>query len=160
MTSYESAHWTDFALGQLGASAALCGLVFVGLSINLRNVVQSNELVNRAAEAVLLLSTVLVTSTAVLIPGQDRRALGVEMILVGGGMLAAVVTLERHVAQSGLALMIRRVSGLGAVTLVVATGVSLAAGSGGGLYLWPGAIVLAYLGALGGAWVLLVEILR
>ena len=35
MSAYDAARWSDFALAQLGASAALLGLVFVGLSINL-----------------------------------------------------------------------------------------------------------------------------
>lgn len=32
MSGYDIERWADFALGQLGASAALLGLVFVGLS--------------------------------------------------------------------------------------------------------------------------------
>ena len=53
MSAYDPARWSDFALAQLGASAALLGLVFVGLSINLRDVVGSRRLVNRAAEAII-----------------------------------------------------------------------------------------------------------
>jgi hypothetical protein len=44
--------------------------------------------------------------------------------------------------------------------LLALTGVTLAACTGGGLYWWPGAIVVAYLGALTNAWVLMIEILR
>jgi len=50
VTGYHVSEWSDFALAQLGASAALLGLVFVGLSINLRDVIGSTSLVNRAAE--------------------------------------------------------------------------------------------------------------
>jgi modulator of FtsH protease len=39
MTAYDAARWSDFSLAQLGASAALLGLVFVGLSINLQHLI-------------------------------------------------------------------------------------------------------------------------
>lgn len=64
MTGYHVSEWSDFALAQLGASAALLGLVFVGLSINLRDVIGSTSLVNRAAEAVIALAGVLVAAYA------------------------------------------------------------------------------------------------
>jgi len=44
--------------------------------------------------------------------------------------------------------------------LMALAGTSLVLQSGGGLYWWASAVVLAYLGALAGAWVLLVEVLR
>jgi len=62
VTGYHVSEWSDFALAQLGASAALLGLVFVGLSINLRDVIGSTSLVNRAAEAVIALAGVLVAA--------------------------------------------------------------------------------------------------
>ena len=81
MTAYHAERWTDFALAQLGASAALLGLVFVGLSINLKRRDRIPQLVNRALEAVTWRSAaVLVASTAVLIPDQSRD---------GGGRRAA-----------------------------------------------------------------------
>lgn len=83
MVAYSNGTWSDFAVAHVGASAALLGLVFVGLSINLRAVIREPQLVSRAAEAVVLLGTVLATSTAVLLPGQSRWALGTELIVLG-----------------------------------------------------------------------------
>jgi hypothetical protein len=167
MAAYSNGAWSDFALGQVGASAALLGLVFVGLSINLRAVIREPELVSRAAEAVVLLGTVLATSTAVLLPGQSRFALGTELIALGAAITALVAVLQRGIAASSAkssmpraTAVLRRSSGLGAPALVVLAGASLLVEFGGGLYWWPAAIVLAYLGALAGAWVLLVEVLR
>jgi modulator of FtsH protease len=57
MTGYTPADWSDFALAQVGASAALLGLVFVGISINLRDFVDSRTLVNRAFEAIVMLAS-------------------------------------------------------------------------------------------------------
>src|SRR5262249_62335419 len=83
---YEPADWESFALAHVGASAALLGVVFVGISINLRDIVGSGQLVHRAAEAVVLLGWVLATSTVVLIPGQARGALSAELLVLAVGV--------------------------------------------------------------------------
>ena len=170
MSAYDPARWSDFALAQLGASAALLGLVFVGLSINLRDVVGSRQLVNRAAEAVIGLAAVLVTATAVLIPDQSRGVVSAELLVIAGSTFAVVATLQRGasgqtVGEEGrgpprVSIVIRRTFGLGAPILLAVAGVSLAAEGGGGLYWWPAAIVVAFAGALTNSWVLLIEILR
>ncbi len=170
MTAYDPAPWNDFAVAQLGASAALLGLVFVGMSINLKEFVGTRLLVNRALEAIVLLASVLITATAVLTPGQSREACGIELVLVGVLAGAAVLGLQRGVARDLVArgdrgptrasIVTRRVVGLGSALLIVVAGVLLLAEVGGGLYWWPVAIVVGYLGALVNAWVLLVEILR
>ena len=168
--------WESFALGQVGASAALFGLLFVGISINLRDVLSSRTLVNRAAEAVLLLGGILVAATAVLVPRQTRQVVGIELAVVGVVVLLSVVALqrERPSAEGGppaatpaldapvptSARVLRRVLSIGACVLVLVAAASLLAGFGGGLYWWAGAVVLAYVSALTSAWVLLVEILR
>jgi modulator of FtsH protease len=170
VTAYDVSDWSDFALAQLGASAALLGLVFVGMSINLKEFVSVRSLVNRALEAIVLLATVLLTSTAVLIPAQSRDAVGIELVVLGGLTTLVVVTLQRGTSAEVVArgtpgptrgsVVTRRIVGLGSTLLVVVAGVLLLAEAGGGLYWWPAAIVAAYLSALINAWVLLVEILR
>lgn len=170
MTSYTPADWSDFALAQVGASAALLGLVFVGISINLRQFVDSRLLVNRALEAIVMLASVLVTSTAVLIPNQSRVALGIELMVLGAITVAGVLQLqsgmnadvvprgERGPTRAAAAL--RRVLSVGSAVIVFVAGAFLLAQVGGGLYWWPPAVATAYLAALFDAWVLLVEILR
>lgn len=170
MTAYTPAEWSDFALAQLGASAALLGLVFVGMSINLKDFVGTPVLVNRALEAIVLLATVLLAATAVLIPHQSRDAVGIELVVLGVGTLSAVLRLQagtqHQVVASGdrgptrASIISRRIIGLGSALLILLAGVLLLAEAGGGLYWWPVAIVAAYVGALVNAWVLLVEILR
>lgn len=163
--------WESFALGQLGASAALLGLVFVGLSINLKEVISSPRLVNRAAETVVLLATLLLSATAVLVPNQSRQALGLELALMGLLLGVAVLRFQRPVPAPELAPgqpspsppgsnVIRRVLGLGPSILTLVAATTLLAGSGGGIYWWAAAVAVAYAGAVANAWVLLVEILR
>jgi len=170
MTAYDPSQWSDFALAQLGASAALLGLVFVGMSINLKEFVGTPLLVNRALEAIVLLATVLVTATAVLIPEQSREVVGVELVVIGLFTTFSVLRLQAGVHADVVArgdrgptrasIVSRRILGLGSVVLIVVAGVLVLAETGGGLYWWPAAIVTAYLGAIVNAWVLLVEILR
>jgi hypothetical protein len=170
ISAFDPARWSDFALAQLGASAALLGLVFVGLSINLRDVVGSRQLVNRAAEAVIGLAAVLVTATAVLIPDQSRGVVSAELLVIAVFTFAVIARLQRGAGGPTIdpeghgppraSIVIRRGFGLGAPALLAVAGISLAAAGGGGLYWWPAAIVAAFAGALFNAWVLLIEILR
>jgi modulator of FtsH protease len=168
--AYRIGGWENFALAHVGASAALLGLVFVGISINLRAIVGSGPLVHRAAEAVILLGSVLATATVVMIPGQRRDLLSTELIVLGGLLFVIVLYMQRDAVTQAVepgtpgpprgSLAIRRVLGLGAAVLIVLAGITLGAKVGGGLYWWPVAVLAAYLGALSNAWTLLIEILR
>jgi hypothetical protein len=168
MIAYDAARWNDFALAQLGASAALLGLVFVGLSINLRDFINVGSLVNRAAESIVVLGSVLVSATAVLIPAQSETALSIELIVIAVATLVAVARLQRRasVPVEGrpppplVSILIRRTAGLGAALLLLVAASTLLVEGGGGLFWWPAAIVAAYASALSNAWVLLIEILR
>jgi hypothetical protein len=168
--AYRIGDWESFALAHVGASAALLGLVFVVISINLRDIVGSGPLVHRAGEAVVLLGGVLAVATVVLIPGQRKDVLSAELILLACGLFALVFFLQRDAVTQGVdparpppppaSLPIRRVLGLGTAALAGIAGVTLAAGAGGGLYWLPAAILAAYAGALSNAWILIIEILR
>lgn len=52
--------WERFLVAQVGASAALAGLVFVSVSINLARILSSGGLPESALEALVLLLAVLV----------------------------------------------------------------------------------------------------
>jgi hypothetical protein len=170
VTAYRIGEWESFALAQVGASAALLGLVFVGISINLRDIIGSGPLVHRAAEAVILLGSVLVTATLVLIPNQRRDVLSTQLILFAVALFVVVLYLQRDAVTQPVdpdrpgppraSLAIRRTLGLGAAGLIGVAGITLAAQAAGGLYWWPVAVLAAYIGALANAWILLIEILR
>src|SRR3954451_10100740 len=133
MTAYEPSAWSDFALAQLGASAALLGLVFVGMSINLKEFVTVPLLVNRALEAIVLLATVLIAATAVLIPHQSREVVGVELIVLGIVTSLAVLRLQAGTQTEAVtagargptrgSIMSRRIIGLGSALLILIAGV-------------------------------------
>ena len=168
--AYRIGDWESFALAHVGASAALLGLVFVVISINLRDIVGSGSLVHRAGEAVVLLGGVLAVATVVLIPGQRKDVLSAELILLAGALFAVILFMQRDAVTQPTdpgrpgpprgSLAMRRVFGLGAAVLIALAGITLAAEAGGGLYWLPAAILAAYAGSLSNAWILIIEILR
>jgi hypothetical protein len=164
MTAYAASEWTDFFVAGAGASAALAGLVFVAVSINVDRILRFQGLPERALATVMLLLSVVLVSLIGLIPGQSRPAMAGE--LLGVGLVFAVVILgltrrsmasrdRQRVHTFGHWLLV----GLGTVPVVLGA-VGLFAEAGGGLYWVAAGMVLATTGGVGNAWVLLVEILR
>lgn len=69
--------WHDFYLAAAGAAAALLGLLFVGVSVNISSLTlaQRRDIRERAGEAFANLTIVLVLSLSCLIPAQDAHSL-------------------------------------------------------------------------------------
>jgi modulator of FtsH protease len=158
----DPAAWSDFAVATAGAAAALAGLLFVALSINISSVVGSPHTTARAASALVLLASPVFLALAVLVPW-GATVLGVVLVVlavaVGAGL---AVMLPRPIPEVPLAAWLLATV-LPPVVLVVGTllaGVGLLAGGLGGLVWLAPAIGFALGGGLVGAWVLLVEILR
>ena len=164
MHAYATAGWETFFAAEVSAAAALTGLLFVAVSINLTRILAFPQLPGRAAETLLMLVGVLVVSTLSLVPGQSRVALGAEILTVGLCVWAVPVVMQLrlgHVPGAPRRWMTTRVvtHQLGSLP-TLAAGVSLLAGAGGGLYwLLPG-ILLSIGGSILNAWVLLIEIQR
>jgi hypothetical protein len=78
MHAYSTDGWGELFLAGAGASAALAGLLFVAISINLERILQGAGLPGRAGEAIVLLVAVLVVSMLGLVPGQSLRVLGMD----------------------------------------------------------------------------------
>jgi len=117
-----------------GASAALAGLVFVGLSIHARAV--AADPLHRARGLTAGIVYVTVVSALALTPGQGRTPLGIE-ILIGGIVIAWIFStpLRKHIARLEAPLRLRIAAAVTACTLSSAAGASLLAHGGGGLYL-------------------------
>jgi hypothetical protein len=83
IASYSPVTWHDFFLGTMGAAAALTGLLFVSISINLDQILKYPQLPGRAAGTLGILVSALVVSAFALAPRQSTRALGIEIAVVG-----------------------------------------------------------------------------
>jgi hypothetical protein len=162
-TAYTAADWTDLFVASAGASAALTGLLFVAVSVNIQDILKNAGLPARALQTLLLLLSAVVVSLVGLIPGQSTTALGVELLAIGLGFGGWVLVLAAR-ALAPTREYVHPLFHFGLVTpgtlpLVVGAA-SLLAQSGGGLYWIVGGVVGALLSASVNAWVLLVEILR
>jgi hypothetical protein len=164
MTGYDVARWSDFAVMLGGAFAALAGLLFVAVSINVREIVGTAGLPARALQTLVLFTTPLVAAIVLLVPDQSRRLVGAELLVaavVVGVVLARQHRRSRSDFQAPFGSRFFRVLVDGVVFAALgAAGATLIAGAGGGLYWLVPATLAALAGGLTNAWVLLVEILR
>jgi hypothetical protein len=165
MSGYDPHEWAEFGVALAGAAAVLTGLVFVSVSINLEKVLEVHGLPGRAGESIVMFAGVLILSFSLLMPGQSRVAVGVELV-IGGALLATLLVL---IALPGLNKPTRQplswritriVLALAASVPVIVAGASLLAESGGGLYWLAAGFALALAAGIGNAWVLLVEVVR
>jgi modulator of FtsH protease len=166
MSGYDVAAWSDFAVGLAGATAALTGLLFVGVSINLATILALPTLPRLAATTLTLFGTILLGSVLVLIPGQGTTALGVELaalgLAVGVPLLWAQTRPPRRTEHTPVFdwLATRLAPAVLVPALTFVSGITLALTTGGGLYWFAGAAAVAIGAGLVGAWILLVEIQR
>jgi modulator of FtsH protease len=171
--AYHAASWQDYFIAQAGASAALAGLVFVAVSINLQQILRYPHLPGRVGQALISLVQLLVVALAVLVPLRGRTALGA--LLVGIGFLTWLLLVviqwrslrgvdEVDDANPGRSITVMKAQVVVAGQLVslptILAGATLVAGSGGGLYWLAVGTLLALASGITDTWVLLIEILR
>jgi hypothetical protein len=158
--------WSSFFQGELGAAAALAGLLFVSVSVNHTKILELGRMADRGLEALAILFLIIVVTSLPLIPGQPLRVLGVEIFILSVVALVATVLLQRtymrHVEQPyrrGSMKMVAT-SRLAVTTIALAGLVLLWRGDEVGLFVLPWGILLSFFAAGASAWVLLIEINR
>ena len=165
MFDYRPEAWHDLAVGTVTATAALIGLLFVSVSINLTQIIKYPSLPRRALGTLGLLLALLIAGIFVLIPGQRLAALAIELGVTGLLLIAlGVSALIPPAAETDGSGAVRRI--LPALLLLLpaialtTSGVSVGFKAGGGLYWLAAAMIAGIVAACVNAWVLLVEIQR
>ena len=167
MATVYSSHvtsWESFFVATAGASAALAGLLFVAMSINLKEILEFSSLPGRAGETIAILVNALVIASVGLMPDQSHVALGLEVLALSIGTWVLVMWVQYRNSQHPVEANEHRGSRflLTQIALLpfVVGGATIVAKAGGGLY-WIGAgMVFTFIAAAATAWVLLVEIMR
>jgi modulator of FtsH protease len=163
--AYDPTEWHDLFVATAGASAALAGLLFVAVSINVDRILKYEGLPERGMEALAMLLTALIVSIAGLLPGQGHVALGVELLAITAVLVAIILRLPIRTLPDGVETppryrLNRQVVRLSGTALLAIGSLGLLFAVLGGLYWIVAGMVFLTLGAVVNAWVLLVEILR
>src|SRR5579871_2207716 len=94
--------WESFFVAEVGAAAALGGLLFVAISLNLARILSVGGLPDRALQALLLLLAVLIVASLMLFPDQPTTAIGLEILGVSAatfGLGTLLALRARHAAD-------------------------------------------------------------
>ena len=157
--------WDSFFVAETAAAAALLGLLFVAFSINLKQVIESAGLADRALGALLLLLAILILGLLLSMPDQPLSFLAGETAVVS--VIAGVIGLM--LGLRGLRAADPRyrgnfiqniVTGIFVLAPILIGGLLMFGGGEAGFY-WIGAgMCLCLIKAVSEGWIFLVEINR
>jgi len=157
--------WANFFVAEVGASAALTGLVVVAISVNLSRILAFEQLPGRALEAIVTLAGTLVVTSLGLVPNQPGWLFGAEVFVVGlvafmvpvGIQLRSLASMRNVTTRKKLTRVV--ISAVASLAFL-GSGVCLMAGLESGLYGLAAGVILSLVAGVWHAWVLLIEILR
>jgi hypothetical protein len=157
--------WHDFLVATAGASAALTGLVFVGVSINLNKILSIPTLPGRALISLILLLTILIISIILLVPMKDILPYGIWLLLTASTSwtiiwVVDIKILRNKEKQYKKVYLFNLVFNQIAIIPYLICGIFLVERQESGLSWLVIAFVFSFLKAFLDAWVLLIEINR
>lgn len=154
--------WYDFFVMVGGGAAALTGLVFVAMSINLSITAQDATHKNRAVATLTGFAAVFMICAFALIANQTYQWIGVEWLFFS---LFAVITYirkyiqARKMGRSSVGLSIGRfIAGTSCYAVQIIGSVLFISGYVAGLYVASAALVLTFAFLISGAWLLITGI--
>ena len=163
--AYDAAPWQNCFVMTGGAAAALTGLLFVAMSLHARTIMGNLFYRNRAITTLMSLTSQLLLSGAVLIPGQSLTALGGEVEAAAAFFLAvtvrAILTRGPETGSDPMPWSRRVVELVGGATWLVlfnAAGIGLLIRAGGGFYLLAAVMFVMFGWNIYVAWVLITEV--
>jgi hypothetical protein len=158
--------WHDFFVAELGAAAALAGLLFVSLSVNQERILKLPGVAQRGIQALTSLFLVFAIASLALAPGWRPRSFGAAALAVTVGQTAILFSLQ-IASYRATDRQFRRKS-LGSFftgqaaswTLLVGSVLVALRNDWSGLACYPAGVILAFGFAGMISWVLLIEINR
>jgi hypothetical protein len=158
--------WHDFLVAEVGAAAALAGLLFVSLSVNQTRILQYPGLTQRGIQALSSLFLVFALATLALAPDQRPRSFGAAALALA--VLQTAILARLQIGSWRASERPYRRASLGSFVIGQAASWSLLIGSAlivvrddwSGLAWYPPGVVLAFAFAGVISWVLLIEIER
>ena len=154
--------WNNFFIMVGGGAAALAGLVFIAMSINLPIITRDATHKNRAIATLTGFTAVFMICAFALIGGQNYQWIGVEWLVV---TLVPTITYIRvyfratKMGRSSVGLSIGRfIVGTACYVVQIIGSVLLIAGHLAGLYLASVAMVLSFAFFISAAWLLITGI--
>jgi len=157
--------WDGFFGAQVGASAALLGLIYVGVSINLNRIISVPRLPNRALQALLLLVVVLIISSLQLIPGNAENFFAIELMIISVSFWITMTSIDiktykkTEINYRKFYLFKIIVTQVSIVPYMISAFILISGDPGGMIWAAMG-MIFSYLKAISESWVLLVEINR
>jgi hypothetical protein len=158
---YDPEQWSNFFVLVGSGSAALTGLVFVAITINLRGVATDATHRYRAINMLSGFTSMLIVSCLALMGHQTYRTLGIEWFIVS--LLAAAINTNGYAqafrlgGSSRYALSLVRIVGGSACYLGQVIGsLVLYSGSGTGIYIGALALIVNFCYLISGSWLLIV----
>lgn len=154
--------WHDFFLMVGSGAAALTGLVFVAMTLNLGEIVKETTHKHRAINTLTGFTGIVVICALVLMGGQNYQTIGIEW-LIASTLAACIytygVTWARLKGKSRFGLGLPRLMLGAALYLIEIIGtIMLTFGYIDGLYVAAVAMVLLLTFTITGAWLLLVGV--
>jgi hypothetical protein len=148
----DPAAWQNFYIMIGTANAAITGLLFVALSMHLKQILSHPIFKPRAIVVLVILTTQIIISAIVLAP-QTREAMGWEILALNLFFLALNVryrTPARITPGSALTIAFRVIYLLASISLIT--------GIGGGFYILGAILTLTVVRSISNCWTLLTAV--
>lgn len=156
---YDASLWRDYFVMVGGGSAALTGLVFVAMTLHLEDIVHHPVHRHRARTILTGLTAVFLRCGLVLMGGQNRQAVALELI---GVLIVVEVILYRSIREAINAadrgVLLRTLGSYACLVTEQAGALILFFGGTWGLYVVGFGMMSSFVFMVTGAWLLLVGV--